>query len=102
MFVVIEEQRRNIRAKLPVRLLPEGTPAKTGLRSVEVVLSVPISYTAKVDTRGFYVYATVPNEALPDSIDLPLSVAIPEEYQSVLRVESLDPPRTTITVPPNR
>ncbi len=102
VFVMIEEQRRNISAKLPVRLLPEGTRAKTSLRSAEAVFSVPISNTTKVEMRGFYAYATVPSEDMEEAVELPLSVAIPEEYQSLLRVESVDPPRVKISYPANR
>jgi hypothetical protein len=102
VFIVIEEQRRIVRAKLLVRLLPEGTPARTVLRSADVVFSVPISYSSKVETRGFYAYATIPNEGAEKPAELPLSVAIPEEYQLVLRVESVDPPRAKITYPANR
>jgi len=102
VFVMIEEQRRNIPTKLPVRLLPEGTAAKTSLRTAEVVFSVPISYTSKVETRGFYAYATVPGSDTEQRMELPLSVAIPEEYQSLLRVESVDPPRVKISFPTNR
>ncbi len=102
VFVMIEEQRRNIPTKLPVRLLPEGTGAKTSLRNAEVVFSVPISYTSKVETRGFYVYATVPGDGTEQPMELPLSVAIPEEYQNLLRVESVDPPKVKISFPTNR
>jgi len=97
VIVVIEEQRRPIHLRLPVKVLPEGAKARLSHRTVEATLSVPISYTGTLDTKQLYAYVTL--NAGPEPPDaLPVSVFVPETYRSVVKVDAIEPAAVRVTL----
>lgn len=100
VFVAIEEKRREVSMRLQVRAVPEELRARVSPRSVDVTVSVPVSYKDEVKTKEFYAYVTLGGNVSPgDTVDLAARVFIPEEYGSVARLESVEPPTLKITIP---
>ena len=97
-LVFIEEKRREISSRIPVRVLPETVSARSSYRTVRVVLSVPVSHTEKVVTSGFYAELNI-EEPLPkgETSMIEPVVFIPEEYRSLIRVESVEPEKVKVT-----
>jgi len=93
VYVAIEEERRDIAMRLPVQILPKEPRLRVTPRNVEVVLSVPISYPGELNKEGFYALVSIPDNAFSetDSVQLAPSVVVPDEYQEVVRVESVTP-----------
>ena len=103
VFVVIEEKRREVSMHLQVRVIPEELRARVSPRRVAASVSVPVSYTDEVQTKEFYAYVTLGGNVSPgDTVDLPARVFIPDEYRSVARVESVEPPTLKVTIPKPR
>lgn len=91
VYVVIEEERREVRLQVPTRIAPRTRSGRVTPRNVRVILSVPVSYSGELSASDFYAYVSV-DEDSPDQLkDLPLSVAIPEELRDVVRVERIEP-----------
>jgi YbbR domain-containing protein len=96
VYVVIEEERREVRLQLPTRIMPRERRGRVTPRTVRVVLSVPVSFAGEISAADFFAYVSVAEDAEAHLKDVPLAVAIPEELRQVVRVERIEPALATI------
>ncbi|HOM99995.1 MAG TPA: CdaR family protein [Acidobacteriota bacterium] len=100
VFVEIEEERRNVRLRVPVRLISEVAGVTLSPRQVRLVVSVPKSYAQEVPAEGFYAYVGLPEEpAESRELELSLRGFVPEELRDVVRVEEIEPPTVKVRLP---
>lgn len=97
-FVVIEEQRREVRlGRLPVVLVPPDSPVRIEPAQVEVFVSVPVSFEREISPEEFRALVRVGEldlEAGP--VEIIPEVVIPDQYQEVVRVERVEAVRAVL------
>lgn len=100
VFVLIEEERRDMTMKLPVQVLPKAARVQVSPSSIEATISVPISFDGEIDSKDFYAVVTIEEgvEATPgQKLDVAASVVTPEGVSDFVRVELVDPAQVTLT-----
>jgi YbbR domain-containing protein len=98
VVVFIEEERRKISTRIPVRILPETVKARSSYRTIRVVLSVPVSYKEEVDLSGFFAALNVEQVLSNGEVsEISPVIIIPEEYRDIVEVESSEPERVKVT-----
>lgn len=99
VFIVIEEERRQITIKAPVRVLPKEVNAAVRPRRVDVVISVPISYSEEVEASEFDALVSLTEQmiAADQPVELSPTVIVPDPYRAIVRIESVEPQQVTIT-----
>jgi YbbR domain-containing protein len=95
--VIIEEERRPVELRVPIRVLPQDAAGQVSPRQADVVVSVPVSHPGELSGGGFYAYVLLDGGLTGEAIALPLGVFIPEEYREVARVESIQPGEVSVT-----
>lgn len=96
VYVVIEEERREVRMQLQTRVMPRERRGRVNPRTVRAVLSVPVSFSGELSASDFFAYVTVADGDADQDRELPLTVAIPEELRQVVRVERIEPAQATV------
>jgi YbbR domain-containing protein len=96
--VIIEEERRRVDLRVSIRVLPQEAEGQVTPRQAEVVVSVPMSYPEELPAGRFYAYVLLEGRGGGETIPLPLSVFVPEEYREVVRVESIQPTDARVTL----
>lgn len=94
IVVTIEEERRKVQVRrIPIELLPEGIEATLMTRRVEVVGTVPLSFSGELTVQDFQ--ATVNVETLEprqESYELAPQITLrSDEYVGTFRIQSVIP-----------
>jgi YbbR domain-containing protein len=100
VLVFIEEERRDMTMKLPVQVLPKAARVRVSPSSIEVTISVPISFDGEIDSKDFYAVITIEEgvDTTPgQKLDVAASVVTPEGVRDFVRVELVDPAQVTLT-----
>ncbi len=100
VFVVVEEERRDMTMKLLVQVLPKAVQVRISPSNVEVTISVPISFTGEIDSKDFLAMVTIEegvDTTAGQTIDLVPSIVTPEVYRNVIRVEAVSPAQVNVT-----
>jgi len=100
VLVTIEEKRREIRlTRIPIQGTAETVKARFSPRTVNLVVTVPISYVGELDKTGFS--ATVSTQGIESNLeafeDVP-TVSIPGGYQEFVRIKSVEPAVVKVTL----
>lgn len=91
--VQIEEKRRDVRVqKVAVTAVPEGVPARLGTTTVDLIGSVPVSWSGELDASLFQVQVDL-SQAEPSSnySEFNPQVTIPPEYANIFRLARTRP-----------
>jgi YbbR domain-containing protein len=98
VVVFIEEERRTLSTRIPVRIVPDTIRARSSYRTIKLVYSVPKSFIEDIDTSGFYAALNI-DQTLPqgESLEVPPVVVLPEEYRELIRLESFEPDQVKVT-----
>ena len=93
IVVTIEEERREVQVRrIPIELLPEGVEATLMTRRVEVVGTVPISFSDELTTKDFQVSVNVQAlELRQESYELVPQITIVDQYAGIFRIQSVIP-----------
>jgi len=98
VVITIEEERREVQVRrIPIELVPEGVEATLMTRRVEIVGTVPISFTGELTTQDFQ--ATVNVQALEprqESYELAPQITIVDQYAGIFRIQSVIPERIKV------
>lgn len=100
VFVIVEEERREMKIKIPVQILPKAVRVRIAPSNVEVTISVPISFAGELDSKEFLAMVTIEegvDTTAGQKIDLGPSVVTPEAYRDVVRVEAVNPAQVNVT-----
>jgi len=96
--VTIEEERREVQVRrIPIELVPEGVEATLMTVRVEIVGTVPVSFTDELTTQDFH--ASVNVEALEprqESYELVPQITIVDQYAGIFRIQSVIPERIKV------
>ncbi|GAB4242793.1 MAG: YbbR-like domain-containing protein [Acidobacteriota bacterium] len=100
VVVTIEEERRDVRLRVPVRIVPEIRGAQVSPSRVRMTLSVPVSFDRELRASDFYAYANLPQEREPgQTLELTLQGFIPDELRELVRVEEISPEQVKVRLP---
>lgn len=98
IVVTIEEERREVKVRrIPIDPVPEDVEATLMTRRVEIVGTVPISFTGELTTQDFK--ASVNVEALEprqESYELVPQITIVDQYAGIFRIQSVVPERIKV------
>jgi len=98
VIITIEEERREVQVRrIPIELFPEDVEATLMTRRVEIVGTVPISFTGELTTQDFQ--ASVNVEALEprqESYELVPQITIVDQYAGIFRIQSVVPDRIKV------
>jgi hypothetical protein len=99
IIVTIEEERREVQVRrIPIELLPEGVEATLMTRRVEVVGTVPMSFSDELTAQDFQ--ATVNVETLEprqESYELAPQITLrSNEYVGTFRLQEVIPGRIKV------
>jgi YbbR domain-containing protein len=98
IVITIEEERREVQVRrIPIDLVPEDVEATLMTRRVEIVGTVPISFTGELTTQDFK--ASVNVEALEprqESYELVPQITIVDQYAGIFRIQSVVPERIKV------
>jgi len=100
VFVVVEEERRDMTMKLPVQVLPKAVRVRISPSDVEVTISVPISFTGELDSKEFLAMVTIEegvDTTAGQKIEVSPIVVTPEAYRDIVRVEAVSPAQVNVT-----
>jgi hypothetical protein len=100
VLVTIEERRREIKlTRIPIEGTADIVKARFSPRTVNLIVTVPISYTGELDKAGFS--AVVSTRGIESNLeafeDVP-NITIPPEYQEFVRIKSVDPAVVKVTL----
>lgn len=99
VLVDIQEQRRDIKMRLRPRAVAPGRSVILSHRTIEVVFSVPVSYTESLDSSRFTVQVLIPESARAgQALEIAPTVVIPEDLSSIVRFESTNPTHVRATI----
>ncbi|MDA2934939.1 CdaR family protein [Acidobacteria bacterium AH-259-D05] len=100
VVVTIEEKRKEVRMRrIPVQLLPEDSQAPLVTRWVEIIGTVPLSFTGELKTGDFQVTVDVQTlEPQEEPYELIPQITVSESYTDVFRVESVVPERVKVRI----
>ena len=93
IVVTIEEERREVQVpRIPIELLPEGVEATLMTRRVEVVGTVPMSFSDELTTKDFQASVNVQAlEPRQESYELVPQITIVDQYAGIFRIQSVIP-----------
>jgi len=93
IVVTIEEERREVQVRrIPIELLPEGVEATLMTRRVEVVGTVPMSFSDELTTKDFQASVNVQAlEPRQESYELVPQITIVDQYAGIVRIQSVIP-----------
>ena len=93
VVVTIEEERREVQVRrIPIELLPEGVEATLMTRRVEVVGTVPMSFSDELTTKDFQASVNVQAlEPRQESYELVPQITIVDQYAGIFRIQSVIP-----------
>ncbi len=99
IIVTIEEERREVQVRrIPIELVPEGVEATLMTRRVEILGTVPLSFSGELTVQDFQ--ATVNVETLEprqESYELaPQITLISDEYAGTFRLQEVIPDRIKV------
>ncbi len=99
VVITIEEERREVQVRrIPIELVPEGVEATLMTRRVEIVGTVPLSFSGELTVQDFQ--ATVNVETLEprqESYELAPQIAlISDEYAGIFRLQEVIPDRIKV------
>ena len=100
VFVLVEEERRDMTMKLPVQVLPKAVQVRISPSSIEATISVPISFDGEIDSKDFYAVVTIEDGVdmtAGQKLDVAASVVTPEVFRDIVRVELVDPAQVSLT-----
>jgi len=98
VIITIEEERREVQVRrIPIELVPEGVEATLMTRRVEIVGSVPISFTGELTTQDFQASVNVQAlEPRQESYELVPQITIVDQYAGIFRIQSVIPQRIKV------
>ena len=98
VVITIEEERREVQVRrIPIELLPEGVEATLMTRRVEIVGTVPISFTGELRTQDFEASVNVQAlEPRQESYELVPQITIVDQYAGIFRIQSVIPERIKV------
>ena len=93
IVITIEEERREVQVRrIPIELLPEGIEATLMTRRVEVVGTVPMSFSDELTTKDFQASVNVQAlEPRQESYELVPQITIVDQYAGIFRIQSVIP-----------
>jgi YbbR domain-containing protein len=93
IVVTIEEERREVQVRrIPIELLPEGVEATLMTQRVEVVGTVPMSFSDELTTKDFQASVNVQAlEPRQESYELVPQITIVDQYAGIFRIQSVIP-----------
>jgi hypothetical protein len=99
IIVTIEEERREVQIRrIPIELVPKGVEATLMTRRVEILGTVPLSFSGELTVQDFQ--ATVNVETLEprqESYELaPQITLISDEYAGTFRLQEVIPDRIKV------
>ncbi|UCF37066.1 MAG: YbbR-like domain-containing protein [Acidobacteriota bacterium] len=98
VLVFIEEERKSLEIRVPVRVASGEPQGKISRRTVRATVSVPISFTEELDSSEFYALITPPTGVLAGgSVELAPVLVIPDNYAELVRSESIEPAEIQVT-----
>jgi YbbR domain-containing protein len=100
VLVTIEEERREIRlTRIPIEGTADTVKARFSPRVVDLVVTVPLSYTGELDKNGFAaVVATQGIESNLEAFEDVPAITVPPQYQEFVRIKSVSPPVVKVTI----
>ena len=98
IIITIEEERREVQVRrIPIELVPEGVEATLMTRRVEIVGTVPISFTGELSTQDFQASVNVQAlEPRQESYELVPQITIVDQYAGIFRIQSVIPERIKV------
>ncbi len=98
IIITIEEERREVQVRrIPIELVPEGVEATLMTRRVEIVGTVPISFTGELTTQDFQASVNVQAlEPRQESYELVPQITIVDQYAGIFRIQSVIPERIKV------
>jgi len=98
IIITIEEERREVQVRrIPIELVPEGVEATLMTRRVEIVGTVPISFTGELTTQDFQASVNVQAlEPRQESYELVPQITIVDQYAGIFRIQSVIPDRIKV------
>ncbi len=94
VVITIEEERREVQVRrIPIELLPEGVEATLMTRRVEVVGTVPLSFSGELTVQDFQAMVNVETlEPRQESYELAPQITLrSDEYVGTFRIQSVIP-----------
>lgn len=100
VFITIEEEREELTFRVPVRPAEdENRVALINYRTVAITISKPSSYQNGINQGLFRAYVSVPEDQPGGEIvNIVPEIAIPPQYQDIVRLEATDPETVRVTV----
>lgn len=100
VHVTIEEKRQEVKLrKVRVQVVPKGARARLVTRRVDVLGTVPISFTGDLKSSDFLAVADVKElSGNPQIHEVTPQIVVPPEYVELFRTESVTPPQVRIRV----
>ena len=98
VVITIEEERREVQVRrIPIELVPEGVEATLMTRRVEIVGTVPISFTGELRTQDFEASVNVQAlEPRQESYELVPQITTVDQYAGIFRIQSVIPERIKV------
>ncbi len=98
IVITIEEERREVQVRrIPIELVPEDAEATLMTRRVEIIGTVPISFTGELRTQDFQASVNVQAlEPRQESYELIPQITIVDQYAGIFRIESVIPERIKV------
>ena len=98
IIITIEEERREVQVRrIPIEVVPEDVEATLMTRRVEIVGTVPISFTGELGTQDFQASVNVQAlEPRQESYELVPQITIVDQYAGIFRIQSVIPDRIKV------
>ena len=98
IIITIEEERREVQVRrIPIEVVPEDVEATLMTRRVEIVGTVPISFTGELTTQDFQASVNVQAlEPRQESYELVPQITIVDQYAGIFRIQSVIPERIKV------
>ena len=98
IIITIEEERREVQVRrIPIEVVPEDVEATLMTRRVEIVGTVPISFTGELTTQDFQASVNVQAlEPRQESYELVPQITIADQYAGIFRIQSVSPERIKV------
>lgn len=100
VLVTIEEERRELKLNnIPIEGAADTIKARFSPRTVDLVVTVPISYAGEIDKSGFSAVVTTEGvESNLEAFDGVPAIQVPQAYQEFVRVDSVEPAVVKVTL----
>lgn len=98
LSLVIEEERREVQLRdVPVEVVPANARVRLLTRSVDVVGTVPVSFSGPIRPGDFQAVVDVSTlQANPEVYEIIPRIVPAEEYRDLFRTESVSPSRVKV------